>query len=117
MLQNYETILNYRLDQIEQHRKQIEIHSAEARKAFLKLAMLVANRTMKEKGLIPGKLHSVPSMPEKNLRFVKMEVSQFSSDCFDLDKALIYAVFDELTDNGRKRPNGEVRLNVRVYGV
>jgi len=34
-----------------------------------------------------------------------------------LDKAIVYAVFDELTEAGRKRPNGEVRLNVSVYSL
>jgi hypothetical protein len=116
-LQNHITILEHHVDQIASYQKQIDIHSAKAREAFLKVKLYEANRIAKEKGLIPGKLHEVKSMPEKKLRFVKMEVEQFSANCFDLDKGIIYAVFDELTDNGRKRPNGKVRLNVGVYGV
>jgi hypothetical protein len=116
-LQNHITILNYHVDQIAAYQKQIDIHSAKAREAFLKVKLYEANQKAKEKGLVPGKLHEVKSMPEKKLRFVKMEVEQFSANCFDLDKGIIYAVFDELTDNGRKRPNGKVRLNVGVYGV
>jgi len=114
-MQNYQTILEYSLDQIFAYQKQIDIHSAKAREAFKKIATYQANKYAKEKGLIPGKLHEVKSMPEKKLRFVKMEVEQFSANCFDLDKGIIYAVFDELTEGGRKRPNGEVRLNVGVY--
>jgi hypothetical protein len=116
-MQNYLTILEYSLDQIASYQRQIDIHSAKAREAFLKVKLYEANRIAKEKGLIPGKLHEVKSMPEKKLRFVKMEVEQFSANCFDLDKGIIYAVFDELTELGRKRPNGRVRLNVGVYNV
>jgi hypothetical protein len=116
-MQNYQTILEYSLDQITSYQKQIDIHSAKAREAFLKVKLYEANKIAKEKRLIPGKLHEIKSMPEKKLRFVKMEVEQFSANCFELDKGIIYAVFDELTEAGRKRPNGEVRLNVGVYNV
>jgi hypothetical protein len=109
--------LEYSLDQIASYQKQVDIHSAKARESFLKVKLYEANKIAKDKGLLYGKLHEVKSMPEKKLRFVKMEVEQFSANCFDLDKGIIYAVFDELTDNGRKRPNGVVRLNVGVYNV
>ena len=109
--------MEYSLDQIASYQKQIDIHSAKARESFLKVKLYEANKIAKEKGLIPGKLHEIKSMSEKKLRFVKMEVEQFSANCFDIDKGIIYAVFDELTDNGRKRPNGLVRLNVGVYNV
>jgi hypothetical protein len=114
-MQNYQTILEYSIVQIACYKKQIDIHSARAREAFKKIATYQANKYANEKGLLYGKMHEVKSMPERKLRFVRMEVEQFSANCFDLDKAIVYAVFDELTEAGRKRPNGEVRLNVGVY--